>query len=96
MTRPASSSGQELLEAVARLERELPGWWWRVGHCHVSSDASIAPDYNDPVHQDRLYQEWPDDDIMGEGFHVDLPQPSTLAAALHHVIDEALRHRRPR
>lgn len=90
-----SSPGQELLQAVARLESELPGWWWRVGHCHVSSDASIGPDYNDPAHGARLHDEWPDE-LFDQGLHIDLPQPSTLAAALHFVIDEALARRNPR
>lgn len=38
------SFGQEdmaaLAAAVERLERELPGWWWRVGACSVSADAT--------------------------------------------------------
>jgi hypothetical protein len=46
-------------DAVALLNRVLPGWWWRVGTCCVSDDACIAPDYNDPEHGDRLRREFP-------------------------------------
>jgi hypothetical protein len=53
----------ESLDAiVAMIERELPGWWWSCGSCHLTGDgdvgalnprrlkthAILAPDYNDP------------------------------------------------
>ena len=29
--------------AIARFERDLPGWWFSLGACSVSSDASCGP-----------------------------------------------------
>ena len=65
-----------LEQALEALKAEFPGWWWSVGECHVSCDASMAPD-----------RYGPDDDLLrfglfDEGFHVDLRQPSTVADAL--------------
>lgn len=74
----------DLAAAIARIERELPGWWWSVGACHVSSDASIGPDRKGPAAwllSDRRFD---------DGFHADLQRPSTCAQALHACIDEAL------
>lgn len=76
-----------LVEAIARLERELPGWWWRVGSCHVSSDATVAPDSEGPD-ADLL-----DDRLFDEGFDCDLAQPSSCGEALNGAIDSALRAR---
>ena len=45
--------------AVALVNRVLPGWWWKLGTCHVSDDACLAPDYSDPVHGARLKREFP-------------------------------------
>lgn len=74
----------DLAAAIFRLERELPGWWWSVGACHVSADASIGPDYNGPAaHLGEIK-------LFDEGFHNDLRQPATCAEALHACIDEAL------
>ncbi len=73
-----------LISAIERMEFELPGWWWRAGSCHVSSDASIGPDRIGPaaalLHNDKF----------STGIHEDLPHPSTCAQALNAVIDRAL------
>ena len=45
--------------AIALIERVLPGWWWSIGTCCLSDDARIAPDYNSPIHGDRLKREFP-------------------------------------
>lgn len=72
--------------AVALCERVLPGWWWRVGTCHVSDDATIGPDYNSPVHGDRLYREFPltphEDGCGGWLVDVDQRPPRSVALAL--------------
>lgn len=74
----------ELATAIRRLEAELPGWWWSVGACHVSADASIGPD-----------RVGPDADLLRIesfdcGFHSDVPQPSTCGEALNRCIDMAI------
>lgn len=81
-------NGAELAFAIKRLEKELPGWWWRVGACHVSADATIAPDLTGP---DAALLELKQFD---EGFDCDLPQPATCAQALHGAIDAALAAKR--
>jgi hypothetical protein len=44
--------------AVALVERVLPGWSWRVATCHVSDDAWLIPDFNHPIHGERLMREF--------------------------------------
>lgn len=44
--------------AVALVERLLPGWLYSVCHCHVSDDAWLMPDFNDPAHSERLMREF--------------------------------------
>lgn len=75
-----------LASAIARMERELPGWWWSTGSCSVSAHASIGPD--------RLGQ---DAGLLAmktfdDGFHQDLSRPSTCADALNDCIDQALEY----
>jgi len=73
-----------LAVAIARLQRELPGWWWRVGNCHVSADATIGPDsMGADVH--LLHNR-----IFDAGIDGDLLHPTTPAAALNRAIDLAL------
>lgn len=74
----------DLISAIARLERDLPGWWWRVGACHVSADATIGPDRIGPAA--HLLQ------LRGfdEGFDCDIRQPASVAEALNGAIDMAL------
>lgn len=74
-------------DAVALCNRVLPGWWWRVGTCHVSDDATIGPDYNSPEHGERLHREFPigvkDDGYPDEWiFDVDQRPPRSVALAL--------------
>jgi hypothetical protein len=85
-----------LFDAVRRLERELPGWWWSVGACHVSADASIGPINRPWAHasigpdsggpSEHLLE----DRMFDGGFHCDLRQPATCAHALNGAIDMAL------
>jgi hypothetical protein len=47
------------LEAVAALIGEkLPGWAWKVGTCCVSDDGWVVPDFNCPVHGERLRKQF--------------------------------------
>jgi len=75
-----------LLElAIEDFKRQLPGWWYSVCECQVSCDASCAPTKESGdlalVDQDARFD---------SGFHADLAQPSSLAAALCDVRDQAL------
>lgn len=74
-----------LEQAIAEFKATLPGWWFSVGECQVSCDASCAPT------QESLHV------VLAEsgnpfdcGFHADLCQPSTLAEALRNVMAQAL------
>jgi len=49
----------------------LPGFWFSVGLCCLSGDASMGPDYNDPAHRERLLREWPQEHFDA-GLHADL------------------------
>lgn len=71
--------------AIARFKHDLPGWWFSIGECQVSCDASCAPTPESP-HIALIDR----DDRFNSGFHADLEQPSTLAHALHAVRIEAL------
>lgn len=73
----------DLVEAIAEFRTALPGWWFTVGSCSLSRDASIGPDR---AHCDRATL-----DAFDIGFHVDDETPgSTLATALRTVTAQAV------
>lgn len=74
--------------AIASFRSALPGWWYTIGECQVSCDASCAPT---GLSGDVALI--PIDGRFDSGFHVDLAQPSTLAMALATVQAEALEAR---
>ena len=45
--------------ALALHNAVLPGWGWSAGSCSVSDDAMVFPDFNCPIHGDRLRAELP-------------------------------------
>lgn len=71
--------------AIAIFKASLPGWWFRVGECQVSCDASCAPT-RESEHINLI----PLDARFDHGFDADLPQPATLAEALDQVRQDAL------
>jgi hypothetical protein len=79
---------QALSEAIAKFERELPGWWWSIGHCSVSAHASAAPDGR---WQDAFLLECR---IFDRGFHYDRDDrdddrpPVACAEALLNVLEQ--------
>lgn len=73
----------ELAAAIAEFEQKLPGWWWSVGSCSVSRDASCGPDRQGP--DARLL----DIKEFDEGFHHD-DREGTCADALRLVMNWAL------
>lgn len=70
---------------IARFKRDLPGWWYSLGECQVSCDASCAP-----TSESGDIALIPQDDRFNSGFHVDVPQPSKLSSALLIVLHAAL------
>lgn len=46
-------------DATSLHDRVLPGWAWRVATCSVSDDAWTIPDYNHPVHGEKLRKQFP-------------------------------------
>jgi hypothetical protein len=81
-------------EAVAAFTKELPGWWRSVGDCSVSAHASCGPEGQ---HQGGVDAYLLDSEArlprekraFDNGFHADLPQPSTPALALLNVLEQA-------
>jgi hypothetical protein len=76
------SRWHECLAGFADAVSELPGgWWFSVGVCSVSCHASIGPDV--------AYCDKATLIAFDEGFHADIPQPSTVAGALRDCIEQA-------
>jgi hypothetical protein len=79
-------------QAIARVNEELPGWWWKVGTCCISDDACIAPDFNSPIHGDRLKAQFFPIEAGSEldiGFDVDQRPPGDVAGALLQALSDA-------
>jgi hypothetical protein len=73
-----------LIAAIEEFQSALPGWWFTLGDCSVSADASCGPDRNGPdanLLSNRLFD---------NGFHIDLPQPARIADALQCVTAKAM------
>lgn len=72
-------------KVIARFRRELPNWWYSLGECQVSCDASCGP-----TSESEDIALIPQDERFNSGFHVDVPQPSKLSSALLILIYSAL------
>lgn len=73
----------DLAEAIRLFELRLPGWWWSVGACSVSRDASCDPDRNGPdAHLLEIKE-------FDEGFHHD-DLRGDVAGSLRIVMNKAL------
>ena len=84
MKRQPTTDTGDLAKSVAEFETALPGWWWTVGVCSVSRDASCGPDRNGP---DARLLNLP---LFDEGFHHDDCE-GTVANSLRIVMTEALK-----
>jgi hypothetical protein len=71
--------------AIIDFKLALPGWWFTVGECQVSADASCGPT-RESVHLDLIKV----DKRFDDGFHADLPQPASMADALRDVMAQAM------
>lgn len=85
---------EDLPAAIAEFKAALPGWWYTLGECQVSCDASCAPTIESEhihlIQSDENGRVISRDDPFDSGFHADLPQPSSLAEALRDVMRQAL------
>lgn len=76
------SQDEDLVAAIADFRRQLPGWWFTIGECSVSCDATVGPD--------RARISEPFLSLFDAGFDGDLLQPSTMAAALRGATAQAV------
>lgn len=81
-----TSPATGLEAAITDFKAALPGWWFTVGECQVSADASCGPTREVPNLRDLLLS----DSRFDDGFHADLPQPDTMPNALRSVTRDAL------
>lgn len=73
----------DLIVMIREFEETLPGWWWSLGNCHVSRDASCGPDSTGPDADLLEMREF------DSGFHCD-SRMDTLASSLRNVMEQAL------
>lgn len=84
----------ELVSVILEFQEKLPGWWWSVGNCNYSADASCY------VHQSRAScaptQDSPNIERAAKGnpfdhgFHCDLAHPASMADSLRDVMRQAI------
>jgi hypothetical protein len=84
-------SDESSLDAtVARFQRELPGWWWKIMMCSISAEADTAPESDDSL---SIYAAREVDERFDTGFSVELRHTAeriyTPAEALLAVLAEA-------
>lgn len=78
----------ELADAIREFERALPGWWYTVGTCSVSRDASCGPERTGPDAGLLVSR------VFDDGFHHDDRDPgSTMAGSLRLIMHAALKAR---
>src|SRR3972149_1236874 len=73
----------DLTGAIAYFESRLPGWWFSVGVCHVSADATVAPDRAGCDAHFLVHN------FFDSGIDCDMPPPATMAKALRTATDLA-------
>lgn len=79
------STAHDTEAAIAAFKTALPGWWFSIGECQVSADASCGP-----TRESGHIKLVAVDSRFDNGFHADLPQPNTMANALRNVMQQAL------
>ena len=80
-----AASLTDLQTAIIEFEKALPGWWYSLGICSVSRDASCGPE---SLVQTRPC--WKSGSSIA-GFHCDDHHPdSTMADALRNVMAQAI------
>jgi len=80
-----AASLADLQTAIIEFEKALPGWWYSLGICSVSRDASCGPDPKGPDAALLKMRKF------DSGFNCDDHHPdSTMADALRNVMAQAL------
>lgn len=79
----------DLAAAIREFEAALPGFWWSIGMCSVSGDASCGVDRG--KEQAHLLDNIELGDPFDEGFHAEI-EGGTPAEALRTVMHRALEH----
>lgn len=80
--RPATDV-TDLAAAIAEFEAALPGWWWSLGMCSLTRDASCGPDRTGPDAGLLALR------LFDDGFHHD-DRDGDVAGSLRIVMAEAL------
>ncbi len=87
MTRKYTGDLTDLARAVTEFELTLPGWWWEVGSCSISSTARCGPDILGPDAELMRYNQ-----KAFDGFDLHLTnEGASCADALRAVMREAIK-----
>lgn len=89
MSWTAETQTGDLVAAIAYFNAKLPGWWFSVGACHVSADATVAPDTAGIDAELFRTGDSAVTKFFDSGFDVDLHPPATMADALIRATDLA-------
>ena len=77
------TDGNDLIAAIQEFEAALPGWWWSIGSCGLTRDASCGPDcWSGDADPSELK-------LFDNGFHCD-DRNGTVASSLRNVMHQAL------
>jgi hypothetical protein len=86
-----ATDGNELVAAIKEFETALPDWWWSLGYCGVSRDASCGPPRASCGPDYSITENLLELRIFDNGFHYDDVAPSsTVASSLRNVMRQAL------
>lgn len=85
--KPQTTDTEDLALAIKEFEQVLPYWWFSVGKCSLTRDASCGPDLS---YEDAWLLKIPETTIFDEGFHCD-DREGTLASSLRDVMNQGLK-----
>ncbi len=89
MSWTAEKQTGDLVAAIAYFNAKLPGWWFSVGACHVSADATVGVD---TAGMDGFLFKTGEHTVtkfFDDTFQVDLHPPATMADSLIRATDLA-------
>jgi hypothetical protein len=87
MLRKYTGDLEDLARAIIEFEFTLPGWWWEVGSCSISSTARCGPDILGPDAELIKYNE-----KAFEGFDLHISnEGASCANALRTIMKEAIK-----